>query len=75
MKCVFFNNFVYGPFFLVLDLKVRGFLFAYSMEDWPTVPTMLVQFMVIIIAEDAFFYWAHRAFHHPKLYWVHKRHH
>lgn len=59
----------------MLDLKVRGFLFTYSMEDWPTIPTMLGQFVVIILAEDAFFYWAHRTFHHPKLYWIHKRHH
>eukprot|EP00658_Telonema_sp_P-2_P008722 TRINITY_DN13298_c0_g1_i4.p2 TRINITY_DN13298_c0_g1~~TRINITY_DN13298_c0_g1_i4.p2 ORF type:complete len:196 (+),score=18.39 TRINITY_DN13298_c0_g1_i4:418-1005(+) len=24
---------------------------------------------------DAWFYWGHRLLHHPKLYWIHKKHH
>lgn len=37
--------------------------------------TNLVTFIIFFIAFEAYFYYLHRALHHPKLYWIHKHHH
>jgi len=35
-----------------------------------------LQLLFLIFFYDAYFYWTHRAMHHPKIYrWVHKTHH
>jgi Delta7-sterol 5-desaturase len=32
--------------------------------------------IILIVVQDAYFYWTHRAMHHPLLYrWVHREHH
>lgn len=37
---------------------------------------IIVSFFIILFLDDMFFYWAHRAIHHPKLYaLIHKVHH
>ena len=41
----------------------------------PSIKTAFVQLLVCTIINDVWFYWFHRALHHPKLYWIHKRHH
>jgi Delta7-sterol 5-desaturase len=39
-------------------------------------PTDMAILLAIVIAHDAYFYWSHRAMHHPKLYKIfHLRHH
>lgn len=35
----------------------------------------LITFVVFFIAFEAYFYYLHRALHHPKLFWIHKHHH
>lgn len=35
----------------------------------------LVNFLLTFLISDTMFYWSHRLFHHPKLYWMHKKHH
>lgn len=46
-----------------------------SMDDVPDLKTILWQFTLFLVVEDFLFYWFHRLFHHPKLYWIHKHHH
>ncbi len=42
----------------------------------PTVAKLLLEFGVIVIAHDAYFYWAHRAMHHRRLFRLfHRVHH
>ena len=37
--------------------------------------TIVWQIGLFMMVEDLFFYLAHALFHHPKFYWIHKRHH
>ena len=42
----------------------------------PSAATLLLEFVVIVVAHDAYFYWAHRAMHHRKLFRLfHRIHH
>ena len=41
----------------------------------PSVDICLIHFGLMIAMCDTMFYWIHRALHHPKLYWLHKKHH
>ncbi len=50
--------------------------FQYSFETLPSITTILKQIVFMMLVEDFFFYWSHRAFHHPKIYpYIHKVHH
>jgi sterol desaturase/sphingolipid hydroxylase (fatty acid hydroxylase superfamily) len=50
-------------------------LFRLSTE-MPTLWSGLFDFVVIVLAHDAYFYWAHRTMHHPRLYrHFHRLHH
>jgi len=35
----------------------------------------IFNFIISLIITDTLFYWAHRLFHIPQLYWLHKKHH
>ncbi len=44
-------------------------------RDW-SMGWYIASFVLIVVAHDAYFYWAHRASHHPRLFrWVHRQHH
>jgi len=50
-------------------------IFRLSME-MPTLWSGLFDFVVIVLAHDAYFYWIHRGMHHPRLYRrFHRLHH
>ena len=50
-------------------------LFRLSAE-MPTLWSGLFDFVVIVLAHDTYFYWAHRTMHHPRLYrHFHRLHH
>lgn len=46
-----------------------------KIEDCPSSWTILWQFFFCLILEEVFFYVVHRSLHHPKLYFLHKKHH
>ena len=47
-----------------------------SPKSLPGLPTYLAHLFFSIVCEDFFFYWSHRALHHPYLYpRIHKKHH
>ena len=40
------------------------------------IPYLVVSTVGVILAHDTYFYWTHRAMHHPKLFrWFHRTHH
>jgi sterol desaturase/sphingolipid hydroxylase (fatty acid hydroxylase superfamily) len=47
--------------------------------DWQAyggVPYLLLSFFIYLVAQDSFYYFAHRAMHHPRLFaWMHAGHH
>lgn len=43
--------------------------------DSTAISLIVVQFAVIVLAHDAYFYWMHRALHHPRLYRATHLHH
>ena len=57
---------------LSLSLNPRLFDPAAAPAFFPAVAGSLLFFAAV---EDALFYCAHRALHHPALYWIHKPHH
>ncbi|MEC8456443.1 MAG: sterol desaturase family protein [Pseudomonadota bacterium] len=64
------------PAALVLELWKRGGTAIYSdPHAWPLwwLPVSLI---VYLLAHDAFYYWVHRALHHPRVFgWAHAEHH
>nr|WP_263596093.1 sterol desaturase family protein [Brevundimonas aurantiaca] len=64
------------PAALVLELWKWGGTAIYSDPDaWPLwwLPVSLI---VYLLAHDAFYYWVHRALHHPRVFgWAHAEHH
>jgi len=64
MNTLLFNGPVAGMFQVYNDAESYGNLYF-----WISIPLFLV-------LHDAYFYWTHRAMHHPKLYnYFHKTHH
>ena len=59
-----------------LYLESMGYTFIYfDIADygywW-----LIVSFLIVLFIDDMFFYWSHRAMHHPKLYkFFHRVHH
>lgn len=64
---------------VILNLFVAYFYFGYveSLVDQTNANalTLVGDMALWIISTDILFYTVHRAFHHPKLYWLHARHH
>jgi sterol desaturase/sphingolipid hydroxylase (fatty acid hydroxylase superfamily) len=46
-----------------------------SAETLPAASKFCFQLFACTLINDLWFYWFHRLLHHPKLYWIHKRHH
>jgi len=54
----------------------HGVLKAYSTVGERGWPYFAISLVLAIVAQDAYFYWTHRAMHHPALFrWFHRRHH
>ena len=50
-------------------------LFVIS-RDFPSISTIVFDFIYGLLAREISFYYLHRAFHHPRIYsYIHKRHH
>ena len=54
----------------------HGALKVYSTIAERGWPYFAISLALSIVAQDAYFYWTHRAMHHPALFrWFHRRHH
>ncbi|RZJ90357.1 MAG: fatty acid hydroxylase family protein [Brevundimonas sp.] len=64
------------PAALVLELWKRGGTAIYSdVSAWP-LWWLPASFVAYLLAHDAFYYWVHRALHHPRVFrWAHAEHH
>jgi sterol desaturase/sphingolipid hydroxylase (fatty acid hydroxylase superfamily) len=67
---------------LIFSLIGFGILVAQNTGVLPRPPRLpgnglgLVYLAAMLIAQDAYFYWTHRAMHHPMLFrWMHRLHH
>jgi sterol desaturase/sphingolipid hydroxylase (fatty acid hydroxylase superfamily) len=67
------NTFVTLGLMVVGNYKDRKFRHDYN--GIPSYFELAWQIAFCMIAEDMSFYWVHRALHHPKLYFLHKKHH
>lgn len=65
---------VIAPLLTIISLKLN-FTIKMDIESIPDLKTIIWQFSVFFIVEEALFYAVHRILHHPKLYWIHKDHH
>ncbi len=77
------NNFLVQPFAIYF---VAYPIFEYASRQhgydslihrpFPSMNTVIRDFVVAYIVNDTLFYWAHRALHHPSIYkYIHKKHH
>lgn len=48
---------------------------SFDFSDLPSYPKLLAQFFFMFFWAEFYFYWGHRFAHHPKFYWIHKKHH
>lgn len=61
---------------LTLGLEKAGLLWAADWRIHPGLVWTVVSLVLTVVAHDAYFYWAHRAMHHPRLFRTfHRRHH
>jgi len=60
---------------IAVPLRLSGFTLM-RIEEGITVAQFVFHFLAMVIAHDAWFYWTHRAMHHPSLFktW-HRAHH
>ena len=75
----------YKRFFIMNSLVISALIYlghavgiiqySYDFHNQPSYPTVLAQYAFCFCVAEFYFYWAHRAVHHPKLYWIHKKHH
>lgn len=49
--------------------------FNTNFDDLPSYPTMMSHLVLCFLLGDLVFYCGHRLMHHPKCYWMHKKHH
>lgn len=60
----------------LLHLQSKGYTFLYNNIEQYGWVYLVISFVVVLFLHDAFFYWTHRAMHHPKLYsFFHRVHH
>ncbi|XP_013413815.1 fatty acid hydroxylase domain-containing protein 2-like [Lingula anatina] len=74
---VLFNQMVIGlPVCALWFVVMRWRGCQYTPESLPTFQWVLLELLVFSLAEEFFFYYSHRTFHHPRIYrLIHKRHH
>lgn len=60
----------------MLQLDNKGYSLLYTDVSDYGAPWLLASFAIVLFLDDTYFYWTHRAMHHPKLYRIfHKVHH
>ncbi len=60
----------------LLHLQSKGYTFLYNNIEQYGWVYLVISFAIVLFLHDAFFYWTHRAMHHPKLYsFFHRVHH
>lgn len=74
---VIFNQFVIAPILVLISYNdQKKFGMNGDIDSVPPWYTSMIQIAIAMVIEDALFYWAHRALHHPFIYGrVHKVHH
>lgn len=61
---------------LVYFCATNGIFTVYGSVGSSGIPYLLISTVAMILAHDTYFYWTHRAMHHPKLFrWFHRTHH
>jgi len=68
----------YGGLILPLAYFLSPLLTSIGLDynlPLPSKTVGFIQFSLCVLLEDLGQYFFHRALHHPKLYWIHKRHH
>ncbi|KAL4448686.1 hypothetical protein ABPG74_012775 [Tetrahymena malaccensis] len=76
LKNLFINQFIVAPAMAAFELFVTGSKCQYSLESFPDHITIIKQITFMMVVEDFFFYWGHRALHTPYFYQlIHKTHH
>jgi methylsterol monooxygenase len=70
-----FNYCVLVPVLTVGKFYLQGDVMSFSTSDWPTLPALLRDNVILTLVHEFGFYWSHRLAHHPKLYKYHKVHH
>ena len=74
IKTVLINAYVVGTVLLAVDSYIRLDI-QFKTEDEPNTWTIVWQFFFFLLFEEITFYTFHRTLHHPKLYYLHKKHH
>lgn len=76
LKMAFFNNFIFVPCLLYVNLFINHSPHNTNPDDFPSSFELLKHFIYFMILDDIAFYWCHRLFHTPFLYKnFHKKHH
>lgn len=61
---------------ILVYLQSKGYALLYYDVNQYGWPWIFISFFLLLFLNDAFFYWSHRAMHHPKLYkFFHRVHH
>src|SRR5438128_1099142 len=55
--------------------KRAGIFRLYDDASAHGAPWLVASFALLVVAQDAYFYFTHRAMHHPALYAIHRVHH
>ena len=64
------------PLFGAIEYNLLECTVRYDVESFPGTQEILLHTVVCMLIEDFWFYWGHRALHHPALYGrFHKLHH
>lgn len=59
-----------------LGLETAGLMWGHGLRQAPGLTWTVASFVLTVVAHDAYFYWAHRLMHHPRLFRsFHRRHH
>ena len=63
---------------LLIDAIFTVFLLKIGLFHFETAPSFVFSFSVFAVMfvwVEVYFYYSHRLFHHPKLFWIHRLHH
>jgi len=61
--------------FLIIALYFGVAPMSFDFDDLPSYSKLLTQFVFCFLFAEFYFYWSHRLAHHPRFYWIHKKHH
>lgn len=77
IKNSFITTIIFTAFaWIIYLLKINGYTKIYQDIDTYGIPYFTVSIVVMLLLHDTYFYWMHRAVHHPKLFGLfHKTHH